>query len=49
MDKELGYDLNIAKSLTGIEDEELLKFYINSVILKIERVIGYKSKNNKFD
>jgi len=26
MDKELGYDLNIAKSLTGIEDEELLKF-----------------------
>ena len=42
MDKELGYDLNIAKSLTGIEDEELLKFYINSVILKIERVIGYK-------
>ena len=42
MDKELGYDLNMAKSLTGIEDEELLKFYINSVILKIERVIGYK-------
>lgn len=47
MDKELGYDLNIAKSLTGIEDEELLKFYINSVILKIERVIGYKLLKSK--
>ena len=47
MDKELGYDLNIAKSLTGIEEEELLKFYINSVILKIERVIGYKLLKSK--
>ena len=47
MDKELGYDLNIAKSLIGIEDEELLKFYINSVILKIERVIGYKLLKSK--
>lgn len=47
MDKELGYDLNIAKSLTGIEDEELLKFYINSMILKIERVIGYKLLKSK--
>jgi hypothetical protein len=47
MDKELGYDLNIAKNLTGIEDEELLKFYINSVILKIERVIGYKLLKSK--
>lgn len=47
MDKELGYDLNIAKSLTGIEDEDLLKFYINSVILKIERAIGYKLLKSK--
>ena len=42
MDKELGYDLNIAKILTGIEDEKLLIFYINAVIKKIEVILGYE-------
>ena len=42
MDKELGYDLNIAKTLTGIEDEKLLNFYINAVIKKIEGILGYE-------
>ena len=32
MDKELGYDLNIAKTLTGIEDEKLLIFYSTSLL-----------------
>lgn len=42
MDKELGYDLDIAKTLSGIEDEKLLKFYINAVIKKIEVILGYE-------
>ena len=42
MDKELGYDLNIAKTLTGIEDEKLLNFYINATIKKIEVILGYE-------
>lgn len=36
------YNLNIAKTLTGIEDEVLLKFYLDSVIEKIERMLGYE-------
>ena len=36
------YNLSIAKTLTGIEDEELLKFYLDSVIEKIERILSYK-------
>lgn len=36
------YNIEFAKKLTGIDDETILKFYIDSVISKIERIIGYK-------
>lgn len=36
------YDFELAKKITKIEDDELLGFYVNSIILKIERIIGYK-------
>ncbi|CAL7899675.1 hypothetical protein [Fusobacterium necrophorum] len=39
---KLKYDIEVAKKLTGIEDEKLLDFYIQSVIKKIERQIGYE-------
>lgn len=42
MDNTKFYNLKIAKTLTGIENEELLKFYLDSVIEKIERILGYK-------
>lgn len=36
------YDKELAKKLTGIADEEILDFYIKSIISKIERIIGYE-------
>ncbi|MGL5428675.1 MAG: hypothetical protein ACRDAS_12270 [Cetobacterium sp.] len=36
------YNLEIAKSITGIEDENLLKFYFDAILEKIENIIGYK-------
>lgn len=42
MEKENIFDLELAKSLTGIDDEKLLNFYLNSILEKIERVLGYK-------
>lgn len=39
---KLKYDIEVAKKLTRIEDEKLLDFYIQSVIKKIERQIGYE-------
>lgn len=36
------YNKAIAKSLTGIEDEKLLDFYVGAVIKRIERVLGYE-------
>lgn len=41
-EKKIRYDIEIAKKLTGIEDEKLLDFYIQSIIKKIERQIGYE-------
>lgn len=39
---EVLYDIEIAKKVTNINDDELLKFYIEGIILKIENIIGYK-------
>lgn len=36
------YNKEIAKSLTGIEEENLLDFYVQAVIKRIERVLGYE-------
>ncbi|MFV0577987.1 MAG: hypothetical protein ACK5NU_04875, partial [Fusobacterium ulcerans] len=36
------YNKEIAKSLTGIEGENLLDFYVGAVIKRIERVLGYE-------
>ena len=33
-------DIEFAKTMTEIEDETILNFYINAVIKKIERIIG---------
>lgn len=41
------YNIEIAKKLTGIEEEEDLKFYIDSIILKIERILGYSLVKSK--
>lgn len=41
-ERKMKYDVEIAKSLTGIEDEKLLDFYIQAIIKKIERQIGYE-------
>lgn len=49
--KDLPYDLELAKTITGIEDEILLKFYIDAIIGKISKVLGYNillSKNNHY-
>lgn len=35
------YDINIAKKITGIDDEELLTFYIDAIINKISHILGY--------
>ena len=40
--EEIKYDLEIAKMLTNMDDEKLLKFYIKSIIKKIERILGYE-------
>lgn len=37
----LPYNLELAKKITGITDEELLKFYIDSIISKISSIVGY--------
>lgn len=36
------YNKEIAKSLTRIEEENLLDFYVQAVIKRIERVLGYE-------
>lgn len=36
------YDKEIAKELTGITDEQLLKVYVDGIISRIERIIGYE-------
>lgn len=35
------YNLELAKKITGIEDETLLKFYIDAIIDQINKVLGY--------
>jgi|GEM_PF-554093 len=40
--KEMTYDKELMKKITGIEDEDLLDFYIKAIITKIEKYIGYK-------
>lgn len=35
------YDKELAKKLTGITDDKLLEFYIEGIISRIERAIGY--------
>ena len=37
----LPYNLELAKKITGITDEELLKFYIDAVLEKISSILGY--------
>lgn len=36
------YDKEMAKAVTGIENEKVLDFYIKGIISKIERAIGYE-------
>lgn len=36
------YNKKLAKSITNIEDEEVLDFYVQAVIKRIERVLGYE-------
>ena len=36
------YDKEIAKELTGITNEQLLKIYVDGIISRIERIIGYE-------
>lgn len=36
------YDINLAKKIVGIDDEEVLDFYIKGIISQIEAMIGYK-------
>lgn len=36
------YDIETAKTLTNIEDEALLDFYIQAVVGRIEKIIHYK-------
>lgn len=35
------YNLELAKKITGIDDEKLLNFYINALIGKISYILGY--------
>lgn len=35
------YDIELAKQITGIENEKLLEFYINAIIDKINNILGY--------
>lgn len=35
------YDLELAKQLTGITDESVLKFYIQAIIDQINSILGY--------
>lgn len=41
MTTNLPYDLEIAKKITGISDEALLKFYLDAMIDKISAIVGY--------
>lgn len=44
------YDLELAKKITGIEDEDILKFYIDGIILRINRILGYNiEKHDAFE
>ena len=42
MDKLIDFDTDIAVKLTGVEDKDLLIFYVNSVIKRIEQILHYK-------
>ena len=35
------YDIEIGKIITKIEDEELLQFYVDSIISRINAILGY--------
>nr|WP_307776320.1 hypothetical protein [uncultured Cetobacterium sp.] len=35
------YDIELAKKITGEQDPEILKFYLDSLINKIEGILGY--------
>lgn len=43
------YDIELAKKITKITDDKLLEFYIEAVIEKIESILGYKLKVNKYN
>ena len=44
------YDLELAKKITGIEDEDILKFYIDGIILRINAILGYNiEKHDKLE
>lgn len=46
MEKQL-YDIEICKIITKIEDEGLLRFYVDSIISRINAILGYKiTKHN---
>lgn len=40
------YDLEIAKKITGITDEQILQFYIDAIIDKINNILGYDIKKH---
>lgn len=40
------YDVNMAKSITGITDDTVLNFYIDAIIDKINRILGYNIKKH---
>lgn len=39
--EKLPYNIELAKKMTDIDDENLLKFYMNAVIGKISKILGY--------
>ncbi len=43
------YDIKFAEKVTKITDSELLTFYIEAVINKIERILGYKLKKATYN
>ena len=40
--KEEFYDKELAMEITGIKNEKLLKFHVNGLIRRIEKLIGYE-------
>lgn len=43
------YNIELAKKITKITDDELLRFYIEAVIKKIERILGYNLKTTTYN